>query len=100
MLDKWLEVYAKWPPMNQLVFGVIVVFGFAVFAAIAVYACSLIPYYTAVLIHGWPDVVRPVELDWNAVIRDLTAIANKPKHITDEKPATIVVETKTNKKRK
>ena len=103
MLDKWLEVYAKWPPMNQLVFCVIVVFGFVVFAAIAVYACSLIPYYMAVLMHGWPDVVRPVELDWSTVIRDLTAMVNKPeepKQITDAKPATIIVETKMNKKKK
>lgn len=65
-MDRWLEAYAKWPPVNQLVFSAVVLIVGLVLVAILLYVAYLVLYYGVIAVRGWPDDAdRP---SWKDVI--------------------------------
>lgn len=55
LLEKWLESFGKWPPMNQMAFSAVLLIAGIVLVAILVYVLYLVLYYLAVACRGWPD---------------------------------------------
>lgn len=55
LVEKWLESFGKWPPVNQMVFSAVLLLAGLVLTAILVYVLYLVLYYAAVAVRGWPD---------------------------------------------
>lgn len=66
-MDKLLDAYGQWPPVNQLIFLVILVLvGFVLFFVVAWWLRSLLSealHAAAVLFRGWPPVATTVTVE-------------------------------------
>lgn len=59
-MDKWLDAYSRWPPMNQLIFSG--VFILAVVLVLFLFGVWVIQIFRCVSVarHGWPGEDKPV----------------------------------------
>lgn len=55
LADKWLDAFAKWPPMNQLAYSAVILLAGLVLTAILAYMVYLFVYYATVAVRGWPE---------------------------------------------
>ena len=74
-MDKWLDAYAKWPPMNQLVFSCVgIIAALVILFLFGLWLVQMVRYI-AVACRGWPkeEEERPhVQLSVSA--EDMAAI--------------------------
>ena len=53
-MDKWLDAYALWPPMNQLIFSCVALLAFLVVLFLFGLWLIMLARYIAVARRGWP----------------------------------------------
>lgn len=87
LMDKWLESFAKWPPMHQMVFSAVMLLAGLVLTAILVYVLYLVIYYATVAIRGWPDDTdRPTWKDIAYLSRTMEAYRQWEKQQEAKRP--------------